>query len=124
VTSTTPRKVGIVDDDEPVRDSFRFLLEVSGYEVETFASAAELLASETDRPTCLIVDHHMPQTTGLDLVQLLRAAGIDVPILLITGAPSRAIDARAAELGVRVLEKPPNDQDVIDFVASASPSGG
>jgi two-component system, LuxR family, response regulator FixJ len=94
VTGTSPRRVGIVDDDESVRDSLRFLLEVAGYEAETFASAAELLASETDKLTCLIVDHHMPPTTGLDLLQRLRANGIDVPILLITGAPSPAMVAR------------------------------
>jgi FixJ family two-component response regulator len=122
VTGTNPRRVGIVDDDEPVRDSLRFLLEVVGYEVETFASAAELLARETDKLTCLIVDHHMPQTTGLDLVRRLRAAGTDVPVLLITGAPSPSIVARAAELGVRVLEKPPHDEDVINFIKSASSS--
>ena len=39
--------IGIVDDDQAVRDSLRFVLEVVGHPVETFASAAEFLATET-----------------------------------------------------------------------------
>ena len=41
MTEVELRKVAIVDDDVAVRDSLRFLLEVLGYSVETFASAAE-----------------------------------------------------------------------------------
>ena len=119
VTDTKPRRVAIVDDDDAVRDSFRFLLEVAGHAVEAFASAAEFLKSEMRHLACLIVDHHIPHMTGLDLVQKLRADGVGIPILLITWMPSPAVLARAAELGVeRVLEKPINDQDLLDFVDS------
>ncbi len=100
--------VAIVDDDEAVRHSLRFLLEVDGYRVEAFASAAEFLKAELgEKLLCLIVDHHMPDMTGLELAERLRAEGNTVPIMLVTGLPSRAIYARAAELGVdEVLEKP------------------
>ena len=59
----------------------------------------------------------MPNMTGLELAEKLRADGAVIPILLITGSPSPAIVARAAELDIwRVLEKPPSDDDLINFI--------
>ena len=58
----------------------------------------------------------MPEMTGLELAERLRTDGAGIPILLITGSPSPAIVARAAELGIRVLEKPPTEEDLLDFV--------
>jgi FixJ family two-component response regulator len=111
------RTVAIVDDDRAVLDSFRFLLEVAGYGVEVFASAAEFLGANMEHFGCLILDHHMPQMTGLELAERLRAEGSGIPIMLVTGSPSPAIVARAAELGIeRVAEKPPGDHDLIDFI--------
>jgi FixJ family two-component response regulator len=117
MTEAAQRKVAIVDDDSGVRDSLQFLLEIIGHQVETFASAAEFLTAEIQHPACLILDHHMPETTGLELAERLRAAGSAIPILLITGSPSPAIAARAAELGVtRVLEKPLIEEDLLGFI--------
>ena len=120
MTDAKPRAVAIVDDDDAVRDSLKFLLEVSGYVVEAFASAADFLDNEMHEVACLILDHHMPQMTGLQLVEKLRADGWARPILLVTGSPSPAIVARAAELGVqRVVEKPPSEDEVVEFVNAA-----
>ena len=64
----------------------------------------------------------MPHMTGLELVARLRVDGAGISILLITGSPSPAIRARAAELGIaRVLEKPPSDADPLDFINVAPP---
>jgi FixJ family two-component response regulator len=117
MTEAERRTVAIVDDDHAVLDSFRFLLEAIGYAVETFTSAAEFLKANVHRFACLILDHHMPNMTGLELVERLRADGSGIPIMLVTGSPSPAIVARAAELDIeRVLEKPPDDEDLIDFI--------
>ena len=82
-----------------------------GHPVETFASAAEFLSTERRDLACLILDHHMPQMTGLQLAEKLHADGSTIPILLITGSPSPAIVARAAQLDIRVLEKPPDEDE-------------
>ena len=59
----------------------------------------------------------MPEMTGLELAERLRADGSGISVLLITGSPSPAIAARAAELGVtRVLDKPPTEEDLLDFI--------
>ena len=96
--------IGIVHDEATVRESLRFLLEVAGHVVETFTSAADLLEAETQELTCVILDHHSPNMTGLELAERLRANGLAIPIILIAGSPSPYIFLRAAELGIdRVL---------------------
>lgn len=116
----TRHTVAIVDDDEAVRASFRFMLETAGHVTEAFASAAEFLKSEMDHLACLILDHQMPHMTGLELLGRLRELGIGIPVLLITATPSAAIAAQAATLGVeRVLEKPASESDLLNFVAGA-----
>jgi FixJ family two-component response regulator len=59
----------------------------------------------------------MPDITGLELAERLRAVGSSMPILLVTGSPSPVIVACAAELGVtKVLDKPPTEEDLLDFI--------
>jgi FixJ family two-component response regulator len=117
VVQPEPHKIAIVDDDSAVCDSFRLLLEVMGYVVETFLSAATFLAADLRMIGRLILDYHMPQMTGLELAQRLRSDGVRLPILLITGSSSPDIVARAVQLGIRVLEKPPSEEDLLDFIA-------
>lgn len=109
--------VAIVDDDPAILDSLKLLLEVTGHTVATFASPADFLQNCTSQPSCLILDHHMPQMSGLELAAWLRTTGTALPVLLITSSPPLAISARAAQLGIeQVLEKPPNEHDLLSFV--------
>jgi two-component system response regulator FixJ len=118
VTAVEAMAAAIIDDDPAVLDSLRFLLEIAGHRVAIYPSAAAFLADGTTQPGCIIIDHHMPQMTGLELVACLRAQGVRTRIMLITGSSTPAIRARAAELGVtKVLEKPPDEDELLDFVA-------
>jgi two-component system response regulator FixJ len=110
--------VAVVDDDDAVRDSLRFLLEAAGFVVATFGSAAQFLneASFGDL-SCLVVDQHMPGQTGLQLVNSLRSQGATLPVALITGSPSADLLRQASELGVaRVMEKPLDDEVLLQFL--------
>jgi len=124
MTKTEDRRsvVIVVDDDEAVRESLRFLLETAGFDVDTFASACQFLsAAHGRRPLCLLVDQHMPQLTGLDLLQRLRETGYTVPAALMTGSPSTSLMRRAKELGVQeILEKPLPDDVLFRFVHKVS----
>lgn len=112
--------VAIVDDDDGVRSSLSFLLGALGHKVETFARAADFLASERQHVLCLILDHHMPGMTGLQLAETLRERGVRIPTLLVTGSPSYPIVKRALELGIdRVLEKPPQEDELLAFIKAA-----
>jgi FixJ family two-component response regulator len=117
MTDINQRAVGVVDDDQAVRESLRFWLEVIGHPVDTFASAAEFLEADNSDLACLILDHHMPDMTGPELAERLRSGGNRIPIMLVTGSPSAASVARAVELDVdRVFEKPPEEADLLDFI--------
>jgi len=112
------RVIAVVDDDEAVRDSLAFLLTVTGHKVAAYASAADFLdRCDLSQVAGLILDHHMPQKTGLELLATLREDGRTLPVLLVTGSPSPDIVARAGTLGVdQVLEKPVSDQWLMEFV--------
>ena len=110
------QKIAVVDDDNAVCDSLQLLLEVMGYSVETFVSAAAFLSANLQEIGRLILDHNMPHITGLQLAEKLRSDGVTLPILLVTGSPSPDIMARASVLGIRVLEKPPSEEDLLSFI--------
>ncbi len=120
--SGSRRLVAVVDDDDAVRDSLRFLLEIACHAVATYASAAQfLLDAPVDQLSCLVVDQHMPDQTGLQLVSRLRSQGITLPVALITGSPSPDMVRLARELDVaKVLEKPLDDEVLLDFIERAS----
>ena len=114
------RAVAIVDDDAGVRGALNSLLAAIGHQVRTFASAGDFQKADIRAFTCLILDHHMPEMTGLRLAEHLRGEGSLIPIILVTGFPSPALEARAAQLGIeRVLEKPLNEQDLLGFIESS-----
>jgi len=112
--------VAVIDDDADVLDSLKFLLEVAGHHVATYISAIDFLTSPDSDARCLIVDQHMPNMTGLELIAQLRAGKIPRRIMLITGSSSPAIRARAAELGVDlVIDKPPAENDLLNFITAS-----
>ena len=114
--------VGVIDDDAAVRDSLKFLLEISGFRVLAYASPAEFLAgSGAEAFSCLLVDQHMPRCTGLELLARLPERQRDVPAALITAAPSPDLRERAARMNVRqVLEKPLDEALLLQFVGEAA----
>ena len=88
MTEAERRTVAIVDDDHAVRGLAPVPAGGNRVPVETFASAAEFLQADIQYFACLILDHHMPNMTGLELARKLRGDGAVIPILLITGSPS------------------------------------
>jgi len=108
--------VAVVDDDLAVLDSLKFLLEAAGYPVAAYASATAFLADRATPTACLVVDQHMPVMSGLELIAHLRQQAAGIPVLMITGRPSASIVARAHQLGAAVLEKPPAEVDLLNFI--------
>ncbi|CCD40180.1 Nitrogen regulation protein NR(I) [Candidatus Paraburkholderia kirkii UZHbot1] len=88
-TVTTQETIFVVDDDEAVRDSLRWLLEANGYRVQCFSSAESFL--DVYLPTahsaiaCLILDVRMAGMTGLELQEKLIAENSLLPIIFVTG---------------------------------------
>ncbi len=111
----------VVDDDDAVRDSVGILLETHGLHVRDFASGAEFLRSDVYKTmSCLLIDYHMPDMTGLEVVEELQRMGRSYPTVMITGLSDERIIQRALNAGIMaLLEKPPPDDVLIDTVLAA-----
>ena len=117
----TEAVVFIVDDDAPMRQSLKNLLRSIGLRAELFASAQEFLQSKRpDLPGCLVLDVRLPGLSGLDLQRRTAEAGIDIPIIFITGYGDIPMSVRAMKAGaVEFLTKPFRDQDLLDAIQQA-----
>ena len=111
------RVIAIVDDDESVRLSIKFLLETADYVVRSYEQPARFLDAEWRDLDCLVVDQHMPVHTGLEVLARLRGRGTLLPVVLITGSVSVELERRAAEFGAIVLVKPLVDADLLGVLA-------
>lgn len=114
--------VAVVDDDDAVRDSLRFLLNSAGYGVATYASGVQFLQeAPLGELACLVVDQQMPDLTGIQTIARLRALGVNLRVALITSSPSPELVRLAQELGADVvLEKPLDDDKLFRFVAGTA----
>ncbi len=100
--------VYIVDDDEAVRDSLRWLLEANSYRVRAYPSAESFLAEyDEQQPGVLIVDVRMPGMSGLELQEQLIARKSTMPVVFITGHGDIPMAISTMKKGaVDFLEKP------------------
>ncbi|NLY64657.1 MAG: response regulator transcription factor [Alcaligenaceae bacterium] len=109
----------IVDDDEAVRDSLRWLLEANGYQVQSYESGEKFL--ENYNPSVvsvLIADVRMPGMTGLELQEELIKRNAPVPIVFITGHGDVPMAVSSMKKGaVDFLEKPFNEADLREIIA-------
>ncbi|MHB1523475.1 MAG: response regulator transcription factor [Candidatus Dormibacteria bacterium] len=74
-----------VDDDALCLDSLRALLEADGRTVLTASGGRAALAlAARQRPDLIVLDYAMPEMTGLEVLQALRKAGDQVPVILLS----------------------------------------
>ena len=117
----TEATVFIVEDDAPMRESLKNLIRSVGLRVEPFASAQEFLQGQRrDVPSCLVLDVRLPGLSGLDLQKRTTEAGLEIPIIFITGHGDIPMSVRAMKGGaVEFLTKPFRDQDLLDAIQQA-----
>lgn len=111
----------VVDDDEAVRSSMRFALELEGLQVRLYESGAELLAAgDLPEAACLVIDQCMPGIEGLDLVLRLRERHVLLPAILVTARATEDLRRRASGAGIDlVIEKPFRDGALMDGIHRA-----
>jgi|ERR1700678_2184402 two-component system response regulator FixJ len=113
-------RVYIVDDDKEVRESLGFLLEVAGFEVQSFASAKEFLADRGPKHGCLITDVRMPDMTGLELQERIIHRRIALPVIIMTGHADVPLAVQTMRAGaIDFLEKPLRGELIIASVQRA-----
>lgn len=100
--------VYVVDDDEAVRDSVRWLLEASNYKVELYESGESFITRyDPNAIAVLLLDVRMNGMSGLEVQELLRSKNADLPIIFITGHGDVPMAVNALKKGaVDFIEKP------------------
>lgn len=113
--------VFIVDDDEALRDSLRWLIESVGLMVETHDSADSFLQSYyPGQSGCLLLDVRMPGMSGLELQEQLESRDVRLPVVIITGHGDVAMAVRAMKAGAMdFIEKPFDDELLLASIQRA-----
>jgi two-component system, LuxR family, response regulator FixJ len=119
------RIVHVVDDDEAVRQSLAFLLGSAGLTVRLYESASAFLAGLSGvKSGCLVTDMRMPDMTGIELLQQLRAKACRLPAIVITGHGDVPLAVEAMKAGaIDFIEKPFDQETLLHAVRAALERG-
>jgi DNA-binding NarL/FixJ family response regulator len=119
-------KILIIDDEPGFRVCLAHALSASGWKVFDYDEHADFPALIREHDIDILVsDYRMAQVTGLDLIENLRNAGIEIPALILSGSLHAVDSERAKRLGVKaMLQKPPKMTELrcalIEAVANAA----
>jgi RNA polymerase sigma factor (sigma-70 family) len=118
---TAEPTVFVVDDNPAVRTSLQELMNAADLAIETYASAAEFLATyDPGRPGCLVLDIRLRGNSGLDLQDELRRRNATVPIIVMTGYGDVPTSVRAFKGGaIDFLRKPVPPKALIERIREA-----
>ena len=113
--------VFVIDDDARMRAATERLLKSVGLHVETFATPQDFLRRKLpDGPSCLVLDVRLPGMSGLEMQSKLTGAGVQIPVIFITGHGDIPMTVKAMKSGaVEFLTKPFRDQDLLDAIQQA-----
>jgi len=113
--------VHLIDDDEAVRTSVGFVLEMNDLPARTYGSALEFLdVAETLTGGCIVTDVRMPEMSGLELVRRLKERGVALPVVVITGHGDVPLAVEAMRAGViDFIEKPFDDEVLLRSIRMA-----
>lgn len=108
MSSDEQRLVHVADDDDAIRRSVSFALKTSGFRVRTYESGSELLKGAPDLESgCILLDIRMPGMDGLEVQEALKAKGVALPVVIMTGHGDVSLAVRAMKAGaVDFIEKP------------------
>jgi FixJ family two-component response regulator len=110
--------VFIIDDDPSIRLSIQALLETVDLQSKAFAKPQDFLCTKRpDVPSCLVLDVRLPGVSGLEFQKELIAAGIQIPIIFITGHGDIPMSVQAMKGGaIEFLTKPCREQDLLEAI--------
>ncbi len=112
--------IGVIDDDEFMRDALSRLLRSAGYKCAAFSSSQEFLDSGPAETDCLLLDIQMPGLNGLELQAKLREMDRGIPVIFVTAKADNEARARALRQGAAAFfTKPFNDDALLGAIESA-----
>ena len=125
ISTTTPDRVLIVDDDELILRALSRILEASGYQPRCYLQPEEALAAiEADRPTVIISDYMMPGMDGVSFLKQARNRAPHAVRILCTAAEDFRVALQAVNSGevYRIISKPWHQQELLATVHQAAES--
>jgi len=112
--------VWVVDDDPAIRKLLSFILESAGFEVEPFASGAEVLAAATPLPAAIVLDLMMPGVDGVAVLKELARRAPEVPVVVLTAVNEVSRAVEVIKLGAYdYLVKPVDEQRFVATIRRA-----
>jgi FixJ family two-component response regulator len=106
--------IAVVDDDVSFRQAIGSLLESYTLRARTFDTAeAFLQALVGSLPSCAIFDMHMPDRTGLELLQYLRANGFKIPAIVMTASANPRLRKDCEAAGASAFLTKPIDTNLL-----------
>ncbi|MCU0553064.1 MAG: LuxR C-terminal-related transcriptional regulator [Leptolyngbya sp. Prado105] len=118
--TTGNASVWVVSDDERLQIAISFVLTEAGIPCSTFSSSRHALDMMcVASPPCLVVDHELTGTSGLDLVSQFHSQHGVFPFVLITRNGTVELAVRAMKRGaMTVLEVPVDYDNLVEAVQS------
>ena len=111
----------VVDDDDSLRRSLERLLLAEGYEVQSFKTAEDFLASSLPNAACLVLDVYLPGMDGVELQYQLARTGPRLPVVAISAHGEDSTGRRALAAGATAfLTKPFRPSDLLDAIERAT----
>ncbi len=114
-----PKTILITEDDVFNREILKEILASQGYNVLTAQSLTEMFSQmeNSEKPDLLLLDLHLPDGSGLSVVDRIRREHHEIPIILITAAVTTDNEKLAGEKGVRkIISKPFTPSQIIEEV--------
>jgi two-component system, NtrC family, C4-dicarboxylate transport response regulator DctD len=114
-------RIVFVDDDASMRPAVEQWLRLAGFSVDCFGAAGPALEALAQKPCdALVTDVRMPEISGMELLDRLRTAYPDLPVILITAHGDIATAVRAMRLGAYdFLEKPFDPDHLVEVLRKA-----
>jgi two-component system response regulator FixJ len=107
-------EIYIVDDDAAVRDALSLVFRNENFQVTEFPDGASFVrAARLHQPSCIILDVHMPDRSGLDILKELNAQQYDAPIFIISGQGDIPMAVEAVKNGAFDFIEKPFDADTV-----------
>lgn len=106
--TTINKTIAIVDDDEGVRESLKWLLSTQYETIKCFASGKEFLADyNPEKYNCIILDVRMPEMSGLEIFSTLRTYEYFAPVIFLSGHAELCMAVEAVKNGAsEFFQKP------------------
>lgn len=103
--------IWIVDDDPAIRELLSFIVQGAGYEVDAFASGAEVLASSGEAPDAVLLDLMMPEIDGVEVLKEINRRHPKLPVIMVTADNDVQRAVEVTKLGAYDYLVKPIDQE-------------